>query len=559
MTMKRKIFLIASLCVGLMLSAQTNVSAPMSFRIEKEVIPPSLEYVEGSVEFQDEDGNNVINAKENCHIKFKLANRGKGVGYACVVKIHGEGDTQGLTYNNHNLRNIAPNETINVDIPITASMATVNGKVSFRVQVDEPNKFGTEPISMTIDTRKFDYPFVEVVSYKITSLARSGILQKKRPFKLEIMLQNTDYGKAENVSVELSFPQDMFIQSGEKFQMFHTLAPNEKKTIEYEFTSNTSIMDSINLDITVKESFGNKSKNAIIPIKFGAATSGRTTNLEVASLEEKRVEISRGSLVADVDENIPQSSVNNEDTYVLIIANENYQNVSAVPFALNDGVIFKKYCSQALGVPDRNITYLANATANNIKAEVSRLSSIIKAKKGDAKAILYYAGHGVPDNSKVNGNAYLLPVDGIASDYTTGYKLDDLYATLGEYPAKSVMVFLDACFSGATRVENETVDPNARGVAVKVKKGSPVGDVVVFSAAQDDQKANPDMERKHGLFTYFLLKKLQESDGSATLEEITTYVTDKVGLESVILRHEQTPCVVSSPKVGSAWKSWKLK
>lgn len=557
--MKKSISSVLLFAVCLIISAQSNVSAPINIRIEKEVVPPNLEIVEGSVAFVDEDGNNVINAKENCHIRFKLANKGKGVGYACVVRIHGDGDTQGLTYNNHNLQNIAPNETVNVDVPISASMSTVTGKVNFRIQVDEPNKFGTEPIAMTIDTRKFDYPFVEVVSYKITSNGKGGILQKKQPFRLEIMLQNTDYGKAENVTVELAVPQNMFMQDGEKYLAYTTLAPNEKKTIQYEFMSNNSVLDSLNLEIAVKESFGNRSKNAVIPLKFGAATSGKMIDLEVASNEQKRVEISRGSLVSDVDENIPHLSVNNEDMYVLIIANENYQNVAAVPFALNDGAIFRKYCVQALGVPERNIAYLPNATANNIKAEVSRLSNIIKAKKGEAKAIVYYAGHGVPDNSKGNGNAYLLPVDGIASDYTTGYKLDDLYSTLGENPAKSVMVFLDACFSGATRVENETVDPNARGVAVKVKKGSPVGDVVVFSAAQDDQKANPDMERKHGLFTYFLLKKLQESDGSATLEEITSYVTDKVGLESVILRHEQTPCVVSSPKVGSAWKSWKLK
>ena len=541
------------------LMAQSNVSTPMNFRIEKEVIPPNLEIVDGSVTFEDEDGNNVINAKERCHIKFKLRNSGKGAAYACVLRIHGEGDTQGLTYNNQNLVAIAPGATINVDVPITASMATVTGKAYFQVRVDEPNQFGTEPISMTINTHKFDYPFVEVVSYKLTSNGKGGKLQKKQPFRLEIMLQNTDYGKADNVSVEIDVPQNMFMQDGQKYLTYSTLASNEKKTIEYEFMSNASIEDSLNLLISVKESFGNRSKNAVIPLKFGEATSGKMIDLEVASNEEKREEISRGSLVSDVDENIPQSSVNNENMFVLIVANENYQNVAAVPFALNDGAIFKKYCQQALGVPERNVTYLPNATANNIKAEVSRLSSIIKAKKGEASAIVYYAGHGIPDNAKGNGNAYLLPVDGIPSDFTTGYKLDELYATLGQNPAKSITVFLDACFSGATRVENETVDPTARGVAVKVKKGSPVGDVIVFSAAQGDQKAYPDMEKKHGLFTCFLLKKLQESDGSVTMEELANYVIEKVGLESVILRHEQTPCLVPSPKVSGEWRNWKLK
>ena len=47
--------------------------------------------------------------------------------------------------------------------------------------------------------------------------------------------------------------------------------------------------------------------------------------------------------------------------------------------------------------------------------------------------------------------AYLLPVDGIGTDISTGYKLDDLYSALGNIPTKNVTVFMDACFSGSKR------------------------------------------------------------------------------------------------------------
>jgi hypothetical protein len=37
----------------------------------------------------------------------------------------------------------------------------------------------------------------------------------------------------------------------------------------------------------------------------------------------------------------------------------------------------------------------------------------------------------------------------------------------------------------------------------------PQGNMVVFSAAQGDETAYPNNDEKHGMFTYFLLKKLQ--------------------------------------------------
>ena len=52
---------------------------------------------------------------------------------------------------------------------------------------------------------------------------------------------------------------------------------------------------------------------------------------------------------------------------------------------------------------------------------------------------------------------------------------------------------------------------SARGVAIKVKQTIPVGNMVVFTAAQGDETAYPYKEEEHGLFTYYLLKKLQEN------------------------------------------------
>jgi hypothetical protein len=53
---------------------------------------------------------------------------------------------------------------------------------------------------------------------------------------------------------------------------------------------------------------------------------------------------------------------------------------------------------------------------------------------------------------------------------------------------------------------------SARGVAIKVKEEKPQGNLVVVSASQGDETAYPYNEKRHGLFTYYLLEKLQESN-----------------------------------------------
>ena len=57
--------------------------------------------------------------------------------------------------------------------------------------------------------------------------------------------------------------------------------------------------------------------------------------------------------------------------------------------------------------------------------------------------------------------------------------------------------------------------------------------MVVFSATQNDETAMPYRNKNHGLFTYYLLKKLQDSKGTTTVGELSDYVTDRVRKASV--------------------------
>ena len=258
---------------------------------------------------------------------------------------------------------------------------------------------------------------------------------------------------------------------------------------------------------------------------------------------------------SDVDVNVPNMKRTSEYVFAVIIANENYQEVSKVSNAWNDGAVFAQYCQEVLGLPSSNVHMVKDATLSNIKKEVNWMRGVGESHGGKASFIIYYAGHGVPDEN--THNAFLLPVDGFTADLSTCYSLSDFYDMISDILSLKTIVLLDACFSGSVRGEGMLA--SARGVAIKPKKEVVKGNLVVFSAAQGDETAYPYSEKQHGMFTYYLLKKLQESRGEATLGSIVDYVRDNVSRKSIVINGKsQTPSTITSEKVGADWQDWKL-
>ena len=272
----------------------------------------------------------------------------------------------------------------------------------------------------------------------------------------------------------------------------------------------------------------------------------------IASQQEETVE----KRLPDVDIHIPATQAKNPNTFVVVYANEDYKRVGNVPYAKQDGKIFAEYCQKTLGIPEKNIHVVENATLNEMQSEIYWLSQVCDAFEGSAKVIVYYSGHGIP--SETEKSAYLLPVDGDGTRIESGYKLDDLYASLEKLSSSMICVFIDACFSGM-RKDGEALVP-ARGVALAPRKCAPQGNMVVFSAAQGDETAYPNNEKQHGMFTYYLLKKLQEAEGDVTLQDLGNYISTNVRRQSIVDNGKsQTPCVTPSASIGSEWQNWKLK
>ncbi len=269
----------------------------------------------------------------------------------------------------------------------------------------------------------------------------------------------------------------------------------------------------------------------------------------------------KSEMVSDVDTLIPLSNKVYENRYALIIGNEDYLSYqkglnyeSNVEFARRDAETFKQYAVKTLGIKESNIILLLDAKAVEMHRGLNQLSALLKATRGNGEAIVFYAGHGFPN--EVTKEAYIVPVDVSGNDLEFAIKLKDLYAKLNENPSKGVTIFLDACFSGGGREQGLLA---ARAVRVKPKDEAIKGNIVVLSASGGNESALPFRSKYHGMFTYYLLKAIQDSQGEITLGELASYISSKVSTSSIIHNNkEQNPTVNTSMQLGDEWKNWRL-
>ena len=127
---------------------------------------------------------------------------------------------------------------------------------------------------------------------------------------------------------------------------------------------------------------------------------------------------------------------------------------------------------------------------------------------------------------------YLLLYDGppeLLGD--TAVSKDCLFSEIAQANPRSVTVFLDTCYSGATRGKDVLLA--SRPIATRAKEQAVPEGFTVMTAAAGDQTAKPLEEAKHGMFSYCLITGMEgdadtNQDNQITAGEQHTYVQQNV-------------------------------
>lgn len=239
------------------------------------------------------------------------------------------------------------------------------------------------------------------------------------------------------------------------------------------------------------------------------------------------------------------ANAKSRDAVAIVLGVQNYQRLPTANYAGNDAAEFKDYAIRYLGVQPNNVKLLLDSDAQRsdiLLAFKYWLPAHVNAGRTDV--YIYFSGHGLlRDHPKEN---YWLPFD-VNTDLLeeTAINQKVLLRQVSQIGAKSIVVFLDTCFSGTTRNGSPLLQQQ-RGINIKLNPdGLPPG-VSVLSAGTSKQVANSDNSLKHGIFTFFLLKGLAQdlsANPSKTIKlgELADFVTQQTSKYAFGIHKEQSP------------------
>ena len=236
------------------------------------------------------------------------------------------------------------------------------------------------------------------------------------------------------------------------------------------------------------------------------------------------------------------AEVRNPDGVAVIVGNRDYAEVGDVAYARRDAEAFRRYVVDVLGFDPRNVRLVTDANFGQMRSLFGTegrpgiLSRFVEKRRdlsgGEhvSDVVVFYSGHGLPSLNPSEAGSYLVAVDANPNDPAhNGYSVEELYRVLGALPARSVSVFLDACFSGVGG--DGTPLLRASPAAVTRLPENVSENTVVFAAAEGQQIAFWDDEAGHGLFTHHLLDALygggdEDRDGRVTAGEVHRYLAE---------------------------------
>lgn len=182
------------------------------------------------------------------------------------------------------------------------------------------------------------------------------------------------------------------------------------------------------------------------------------------------------------------------------------------------------------------------ATRDNIKSLIEALET-----GPEDVVVLYYAGHG----ETVGGDWYLVPTEVAYPEKeeeirSKGIKSTELDAWVKTIKANKVVMFMDACKSGAALKAFRGFEERKALARLAHASG-----VHVVAAAAKDQFAAEVAKLGHGAFTYTLLDGLKgradlSADSIITVRELTTFVEDQLPeLSGKLAGYAQFPVIAS--------------
>ncbi len=518
-------------------------------RVTPAAIPAVLR---ATVSFADAGGDSVLDGDEEASIQAVVRNDGPGVAFGVSLVASPEAPAMGIDISRgERVDSLGRGRSVTLHVRIAGSLALRDGEVALLVGIRETNGMDLDPAArVTVRTRAFHPPQISLDGIALHDQSGNGRIEPRELVDVIARIANRGSGAARDVRAAIVTGDGVVLtrESSREFTI-GVLRPGETRDVRFTAYA-TARATAFPVSLVVREARPRFDTTLVLPLSLDRHIAS-IPELVVRGRETAMVPVPR-ALVVDVDTGIPRAPPR-RDVLAVVLGVERYERAPAAPFAMRDAAVFREYARRVLGAGDDpgRIFY---ATDDEVTGAVLRKvfgtdGWLARRVTAGTDVIVYFAGHGASDPR--SRAPYLLPNDADPNyPAQTGLGLGELYESLAALGARSVTVFVDACFSGLTR-EGTSLLAGARGVVVSVEHPALRSETMaVFAAARAEQVASAWPEQGHGLFTYWLLKGLRggadaDRDGDVSVAELDAYLREHVPFTAATLDREQTPQLVA--------------
>ena len=513
-------------------------------------IAPGLEFTNTLVDDTNGDGN--IQQGEQVEFEVRVTNNGELNAEDTRLKISVADTRIRIDTPERLLGKLAPNFTSNSErFAFTIPRAVLAGALSITVEVTHKDFPG--------EKRALEY-WVYAADVKTTTVTPSdvptqpgtspGVINEQPVISLTTPGTDTQTVYSPNFILEASVGDDRGLDdvqvklNDERIYDSQT-APDAAKQLQ---ASNRRLL-SFDVPLLLREG-----ENRIV---ITARDNNNQQTRKSVSLTYERKTVALGlENLSDVDVDIPQGPAKNPDAVALVIGIGEYRDVADATFADRDAIAFREYLIQSFGYSTDRIFLLTNdrATRSDIERGLGKIADRLAPNRG-SDVIVFYAGHGTFKMEGESAVHYLVSYEADPNN-PAGYPLNAFYQSLSQLAAKSVTVFMDACFSGTDREAREIIRGTRSLVLPEMK--FPKSPVPVLASSTSNQISSSYDPQHHGLFTYYLLKGLRGAadgtdgsrrNGAITLSELEAYTQEYVSKTArEELGRSQEPTLTGSPE-----------
>jgi hypothetical protein len=537
----------------------------------KRGLPPILYAV---LSFEDDNNNGILEANEKAKITLDIRNQGKGPAQDLRVTVKDNIIDPNLSIGTvGTIPFLLPNEQKRIVIQLSAGMDIKAAEHKLTIEIKEYFGYDMDPAYLYVNTLQFQEPKLAFAGLEVVDLGegtqairQDGKLQAGEQVKVKITIQNLGQNVSKNTRYTLkSRDQNIFIPDGEGTlgdlgigevkELWVTISPNKRVTTTGNLPLFLTLMNDPKrgqlVDQMLPVTLDQKPPE---PVILSVKADMDKLQKQVARFEvnSDRMTANVGSVI-DIRQVSP-SKIRRSNAIAVVIGVEKYDYFVAAPYAENDANLLQNYFKNALGI-EKVYTYKSKDVSgyffdNTFDPSFGELQKAIN--KGETDLFVFYSGHGIP--SKNGSMVYLLPSDGrLEAIERQGYDLNKLYANLQKLGAKSVTVFMDACFSGASRgseqYKTENLTAMKGGVRIKPNVDQPwIADpaFTVFASSEFSETSLSFDPSETGLFTYYLCAGMQgkadaNGDKKISSGELSRYVIERVKETSMKIRGLQTP------------------